>query len=744
MSVDFTAIFKAQDKVSSELSNIDSKSSGLNDTFKKLASTAAGVFSVAAVTSFAKETVTTFATFENGMNEVFTLLPNITEEAMNEMSEQAKDFSADLGVLTEDSVPALYQALSAGVSQDTVFDFLETANKASVGGVTDLTTAVDGLTTVVNSYGSDIMSTERASDVMFTTVKLGKTTFEELSSSLYNVLPTASAAGVQFEDVSAALATLTSQGVPTASATTQLKSALSELTQTGTGVDTIFREISGGSFKEFIAAGGNTQEAFALLESYANDTGLGINDLFSSVEAGSAVMALTGTSTDSFVSALEEMGVSSGATDAAFATMERGVTRTIEKVQATFEAFKIEVGEKLVASFWKLYDVALPVFVKMKGRAEELLPSLIAAKDWGVDAFNKIKNAISENMEKFEQLKPILDDVKDRIVQSFEASKPTLDWLKNEALPGVIGLFGDVAEKTRQFYDWGKANWPAIEPILWGVIGAMGAYKAITVATTIATKAQVVWEALHSAGTIKATVAQWALNAAMSANPIALVVIAIGLLIAAGVALYQNWDVVKAKAFELWEGIQEALSPIADFFSGIWENVKGGFKAFVNYIIGGINKLISGINGMSFDVPDWVPGVGGESLGFSIPEIPLFAKGTTNAPDTFIAGEAGPELITGASGASVFPSGETDRILSALSNSNAPINPTSSIGNDNDVDHDGGEKTFNININGEGTISGAGLSKDDVLEVLIAHIKPVLIKIIQTEIFEEGDLSYEF
>ena len=64
---------------------------------------------------------------------------------------------------------------------DNVIDFMRTATEASIGGVTDLETAVDGITSVVNAYGEEAISASKASDLMFTAVKLGKTDFTQLS-----------------------------------------------------------------------------------------------------------------------------------------------------------------------------------------------------------------------------------------------------------------------------------------------------------------------------------------------------------------------------------------------------------------------------------------------------------------------------------------------------------------------------------------------------------------------------------
>src|SRR6056297_1420181 len=96
-----------------------------------------------------------FAKFEKQMSEVFTLMPDATNEAKNQMTADMREFSKEMGVMTDEAAPALYQAISAGVPRDNVFSFLEQAQKAAVGGVTDLKTAVDGMTSVVNAYGEE-------------------------------------------------------------------------------------------------------------------------------------------------------------------------------------------------------------------------------------------------------------------------------------------------------------------------------------------------------------------------------------------------------------------------------------------------------------------------------------------------------------------------------------------------------------------------------------------------------------
>lgn len=129
------------------------------------------------------------------------------------------------------------------------------------------------------------------------------------------------------------------------------------------------------------------------------------------------------------------------------------------------------------------------------------------------------------------------------------------------------------------------------------------------------------------------------------------------------------------------------------------------------------------------------------------------ANGTVSAPeDVYIAGEEGPELIIGARGSEVFPAQETEKILSAVGGDETPISTegsaaSSSAGRSAPSEEGGGdrsEKRIILEINGSGSIDATGADEDTILDVLTRHVKPVLMNIIKGEIFEEGDLAYDF
>ena len=106
------------------------------------------------------------------------------------------------------------------------------------------------------------------------------------------------------------------------------------------------------------------------------------------------------------------------------------------------------------------------------------------------------------------------------------------------------------------------------------------------------------WDAAQAAATNGLTVAQWALNVAMNANPIGLIITAIAVLIGVGWMLYKNWDLIKKKVSELWDKLLNWLQPAIDTVKAAFEKiietinkVKEAFQKVKEKISGAIDKL---------------------------------------------------------------------------------------------------------------------------------------------------------
>ena len=127
-----------------------------------------------------------------------------------------------------------------------------------------------------------------------------------------------------------------------------------------------------------------------------------------------------------------------------------------------------------------------------------------------------------------------------------------------------------------------------------------------------------------------------------------------------------------------------------------------------------------------------------------------YANGTTDSTDYFIAGENGPELIVGEQGSTVFPTQETDRLIAALNEKRQPLQVfTSGGGSETSSGRETAQeqvKRILLEIAGSGAIevSGNGADRETVLQIMWENLKPILMSIIQSEIYEEGDMSYEY
>jgi hypothetical protein len=195
------------------------------------------------------------------------------------------------------------------------------------------------------------------------------------------------------------------------------------------------------------------------------------------------------------------------------------------------------------------------------------------------------------------------------------------------AAGAAISAAGVAIQETKTFF---QNHWAIVAPILAGIAAGASAFYIIT-------GAMKVWHGV----TLLATAAQGLFNLTLAANPIGIAVIAIGLLVAAGVALWMNWDVVSAKA------------------SALWTTIENAFKKGVNGAIGLINELIETIIK--------IPGV----------NIPLVAKVRLDTSENSVVegmptghnaagtdrwrggptwvGEEGPEIINLPRGSQVIP-----------------------------------------------------------------------------------------
>lgn len=285
--------------------------------------------------------VTTGREFESAWANVTTMMDSSGDEA-KQMRDELIDLSPALGDTTE-LAEGMYQVLSASIPEDAAILFLESAAEAAVAGVTDTATAVDALTTVINAYGLEAGAVDSISDVMFETVKSGKLTYEELAASMGTVVPVAASTGVEFTEITGALAEMTKKGIPAQTATMQLRQVLMGILKPSKGAKEAMEELG-------LEYGENALQSKGLA-GWLVDLGektQGSADKMSSVienaRSLTGVLALAGTGTEGLTDAVADMegaldggGQTAEAFDKQLSTMDI----TLDTLVTATDKFKI-------------------------------------------------------------------------------------------------------------------------------------------------------------------------------------------------------------------------------------------------------------------------------------------------------------------------------------------------------------------------------------------------------------------
>lgn len=174
-----------------------------------------------------KDAVADLTEFTTKIGEINTLLVR-SPEFMQPLQEGLLSLPGIYGNI-KDTAEATYQALSAGAEPAHAIELIKVASLGATAGIADLKTTVDVLTSIMNAYGLSAGDASKIMDQLTVTVEIGKTTLQELGTSLGNVVPTAALLKVGVNELGAAIAVLTGSGQSTAAAVVGLNSVLRSL-----------------------------------------------------------------------------------------------------------------------------------------------------------------------------------------------------------------------------------------------------------------------------------------------------------------------------------------------------------------------------------------------------------------------------------------------------------------------------------------------------------------------------------
>lgn len=301
---------------------------------------------VAGVSLGIVDAVRKFTDFETGIAKIGTLLP-AGSDAMRGYGQQVIDLSTKFGQSATDVAEGMFQAISAAVPANKAQEFMAISAKAAAGGFTDMRTSVDGLTNVLNAYGLDVSEAQRVSDAFFVANDKGKTTFEELARSFGTVAPLAAAVGVNYRELTSAIAAVTKQGITTAETVTGLRQGIANIIKPSAEAAKLAEELGLQMGEQALKSKGLTgfMEALGKATSGSAET---MTKLLGSVEAANIMLALSGkTGMATYRESLEAMSAAGGQTEKAFGVVAKTAEFKLKQLRATVDKMLIGVGEAI-------------------------------------------------------------------------------------------------------------------------------------------------------------------------------------------------------------------------------------------------------------------------------------------------------------------------------------------------------------------------------------------------------------
>jgi len=402
------------------------------------------------------------------------------------------------------------------------------------------------------------------------------------------------------------------------------KQALNNLKDMGKAAAVVTGAFVAGTVGSAIAAGEFADE----INTLAKQTGLSVEEIQKFKYASDRIDVSLETLTGSMAKLTRNMNSArdgNKATSEAFDALGVSVVDSNGKLRDNNDVFQEAIkalGE--VENATERDALAMAIFGKS---AQDLNPLILggadALKTMGDEAIAAGLIMSQDTLDKANQFSDGMDQLK-------AVSQGIFLNIGVEATQILLPALTDLLTFLKELPIWIEKNewWLTLVGIAMGTL----------VTALIAYNVHAAWGAI-STWTLTTATAAWGAALAFVTSPITLTILAIGALIAIGVLLWKNWDTVSAKAKQVFQGIK-------DFIGDIVDGIGNSMKKMANGVIDALNFLIKGANKLQFDIPDWVPLLGGKKFGLNIPMIPKFDVGTKFLPkDMLVMAHEGEMIV---------------------------------------------------------------------------------------------------
>ena len=530
--------------------------------------------------------------FTNGMAKMSTLF-DTQKVSVSDLSKQFINLSNKTGLASTELAEAGYQALSAGVDVNNAVSFVETAGNLAKAGFTATSTAVDVLTTAMNAYGEQAGTAEEISNKLVRTQNLGKTTVDELASAMGKVIPTASAMGVNIDNLTSGYVMLTKQGIATAEATTYLNSMMNELGDSGTDLGGIIKEKTGMSFQECMQSGMSLAEVLQVTKQYADENGIAYNELWSSAEAGKAGLSILNGGVEEFNNTV---GIMASKTDDVGEALNKLETPSV-KVKKALNQVKnagIEFGTTIMSALAPtlekvtgLIEKATTWFNSLDEKTKQNIATamaLVAGLSPVLMIIGKLVGSIGSLKLKFTDLSDKVDNIKDKMQSLWGILSAHPIALVITAVVALVAGFVALWNNCEGFRQFWIDLWEVIKQKTSEVVEAIKTFftdmwtKITEIFNSVKETVQSAWETIKNIVQVGVMLIAEILQTAFELITLPFRFI---------------WENCKEIVTNAWNTIKEKISTVMNTIKEIITNIWNAIKSVITPILNAIKTFIS-------------------------------------------------------------------------------------------------------------------------------------------------------
>lgn len=486
--------------------------------FAKGAAALGGVFAGFELVKFAGESVKSAQEFQQGSNVLVTA----AGESVNNLGMVRSGLlkiSSTTGTSLDQMTEGMYTVEKAGYRGAKGLAIMDAAAKGAKDEGADLGVVTNGLTTMMNLYGKQLGNPSRAMNALMVAAGHSKTTLQEFTNSLGNVLPVGSKAGLSFNEIAGALGTMTSQGMSARRASMNLNKVIISLSNPTKVMS-----------EEMQSFGLNSADVM---------TNLGKRGLTGTLELlSSTIKAKMGPAVTRAANTLRDMPTKE---QGWWASLQHGTMTLTQFNNKVTSAKDLTEGQKTaIKGAVPASQSYLQAMTRMTGGNTGLAVSMMLTG-----------NAAKGFKSRTEEVGHAMNSTKDFTDKWGMSSKTTANSLAiakqsmhNAGVELATGLLPSIAKAARGFAN--VVNW--------------------VVDFSHKNPSLVKGLALVAGGLAVASVAVWAFNAAMAANPITIILIGLAALAAGLVVAYNKVGWFRNAVNAAWSGIKIAISAVVDWW----------------------------------------------------------------------------------------------------------------------------------------------------------------------------------